>query len=64
MSNNESGNGIEEQLAEDIYKLMDEFEQFNGKCSFLCDTFAAVASNPECIDELTSYGFDFSLTSL
>ncbi|WDE07988.1 hypothetical protein SG34_014495 [Thalassomonas viridans] len=47
------------QLTAEIYRLKNEFDQFNGKCSFLCDAFTAVAANPECIDELTSYGFDF-----
>ncbi|WDE07101.1 hypothetical protein SG34_009515 [Thalassomonas viridans] len=59
MSDFNSGAETERDLGREVFKLMDEFEQFNGKSSFLCDAFAAVAANPECIDELTSYGLDF-----
>ncbi|WDE05201.1 hypothetical protein SG34_028565 [Thalassomonas viridans] len=52
-------NSTDTWLTTEIYKLNDEFSQFSGKCAFLCQAFAAVSSNPECIDEQTIYGLDF-----
>ncbi|WDE05830.1 hypothetical protein SG34_002530 [Thalassomonas viridans] len=40
----------------DLIDLTDDFSQFHQECAFLCDAFAAVAQEPECISEETSEG--------
>ncbi|WDE07769.1 hypothetical protein SG34_013250 [Thalassomonas viridans] len=39
-----------------LIDLTDDFSQFHQECAFLCDAFAAVAQEPECISEETSEG--------
>ncbi|WDE02815.1 hypothetical protein SG34_015325 [Thalassomonas viridans] len=39
-----------------LVDLTDDFSQFHQECAFLCDAFAAVAQEPECISEETSEG--------
>ncbi|WDE05619.1 hypothetical protein SG34_001355 [Thalassomonas viridans] len=43
------------QLSE-LIDLTDDFSKFHQECAFLCDAFAAVAQEPECISEETSEG--------
>ncbi|WDE04426.1 hypothetical protein SG34_024300 [Thalassomonas viridans] len=43
------------QLSE-LIDLTDDFYKFHQECAFLCDAFAAVAQEPECISEETSEG--------
>ena len=45
-----------EQLAGESLDLCDDFSQFSDECSFLCDAFAAVAREPECITPETTEG--------
>ncbi|WDE04639.1 hypothetical protein SG34_025460 [Thalassomonas viridans] len=44
------------QLASESLSLCDDFNKFSDECSFLCDAFAAVAREPECITPETSEG--------
>ncbi|WP_281558487.1 hypothetical protein [Thalassomonas sp. RHCl1] len=46
-----------DQLASEFVDLCDDFYKFSQACAFLCDAFAAVAREPECITEDTSEGF-------
>ncbi|WDE07542.1 hypothetical protein SG34_012040 [Thalassomonas viridans] len=39
-----------------LVDLTDDFSKFHQECAFLCDAFAAVAQEPECISEETSEG--------
>ncbi|WDE08667.1 hypothetical protein SG34_032655 [Thalassomonas viridans] len=39
-----------------LVDLTDDFSKFHEECAFLCDAFAAVAQEPECISEETSEG--------
>ncbi|WDE04254.1 hypothetical protein SG34_023385 [Thalassomonas viridans] len=39
-----------------LISLTDDFHKFTEECAFLCDAFAAVAREPECINEDTSEG--------
>ncbi|WDE03453.1 hypothetical protein SG34_018915 [Thalassomonas viridans] len=39
-----------------LVDLTDDFCKFHQECAFLCDAFAAVAQEPECITEETSEG--------
>ena len=39
-----------------LVDLSDNFYKFHQECAFLCDAFAAVAQEPECISEETSEG--------
>ncbi|WDE04734.1 hypothetical protein SG34_026015 [Thalassomonas viridans] len=43
------------QLSE-LIDLIDDFYKFHQECAFLCDAFAAVTQEPECISEETSEG--------
>jgi len=43
------------QLSE-LVSLSDDFYKFQQECAFLCDAFAAIAQEPECINEETSEG--------
>ena len=45
-----------EQLASKSLELCDDFSEFSYECAFLCDAFAAVAREPECITPETSEG--------
>jgi len=45
-----------EQLADKSLNLSDDFNKFSDECSFLCDAFAAVTREPECITPETSEG--------
>ncbi|WDD99284.1 hypothetical protein [Thalassomonas actiniarum] len=44
------------QLTSKSLELSDDFSKFSDECSFLCDAFAAVAREPECITPQTSEG--------
>ena len=44
------------QLSSELVDLCDDFHKFSQACAFLCDAFAAVAREPECITEDTSEG--------
>jgi hypothetical protein len=35
----------------DLLKLYDDFADFNDDCAFLCDAFASLAANHECLDQ-------------
>jgi len=39
-----------------LVDLSDDFYKFHQECAFLCDAFAAVTQEPECISEETSEG--------
>ncbi|WDD99433.1 hypothetical protein [Thalassomonas actiniarum] len=44
------------QLLSESLELCDDFSKFSDEYSFLCDAFAAVAREPECITPPTSEG--------
>jgi len=39
-----------------LVDLSDDFYKFHQECAFICDAFAAVTQEPECISEETSEG--------
>ncbi|WDE08458.1 hypothetical protein SG34_031535 [Thalassomonas viridans] len=43
-------------LLSTLISLTDDFQKFNEECAFLCDAFAAVAREPDCISEETGEG--------
>ncbi|WDE03421.1 hypothetical protein SG34_018720 [Thalassomonas viridans] len=45
-----------EQLSRDFRELSDDFNKFTEECAFLCDAFAAVSREPDCITPPTSEG--------
>ena len=45
------------QFTQQLISLSDDFSDFSNECSFVCDAFAAIAREPECITEETSEGF-------
>ena len=45
-----------ERLASKSLDLCDDFSKFSDECAFLCDAFAAVTREPECITPETSEG--------
>ncbi|WDE06399.1 hypothetical protein SG34_005615 [Thalassomonas viridans] len=44
------------QIRSKSLELCDSFNKFSDECSFLCDAFAAVAREPDCITPETSEG--------
>ncbi|WDE04027.1 hypothetical protein SG34_022080 [Thalassomonas viridans] len=45
-----------EQLSREFRELSDDFNKFSEECAFLCDAFAAIGREPECITPPTSEG--------
>jgi len=47
-------------LGYEVVSLSDDFSHFCKECAFLCDAYAAVVSEPECIGEMTAAGLGHS----
>jgi len=45
-------------LSLELLRYYDEFTTFNEECAFLCDAFASLAANNECIDEYSIRGLE------
>jgi len=45
-------------LSLELLRYYDEFTAFNEECAFLCDAFASLAANSECLDEYSIHGME------
>ena len=46
----------ESSLSHDLLHLYDEVTEFNDYCAFLCDAFACLAVEEDCMDASTAQG--------
>ena len=46
----------ESLLSQDLLHLYDEITEFNDHCAFLCDAFACLAIEEDCMDASTAHG--------
>jgi len=51
-------NAKETDVSLELLRYYDEFTAFNEECAFLCDAFASLAANSECIDEYSIRGLE------
>ena len=43
-------------LSRDLMHLYDEMTELNDHCAFLCDAFACLAAEEDCMDDSTAHG--------
>ena len=52
------------QQSKSLLSFYDDFADFNDDCAFLCDAFACLVNNHECLDERSIRGLERNATLL